>query len=111
AIETMYSSQPDRLQPHIESLAFHYNLSDRQDQALPYLIQAGHKAIAVYALGMAVGYFEQALGLLDKLALANPDQRWHILSHLAWCSYTLADSRQAVAYVDQALALKASKNW
>jgi DNA-binding SARP family transcriptional activator/predicted ATPase len=111
AIETTYSSQPDRLQPHIESLAFHYNLSDQQDQALPYLIQAGHKAIDIYALEMAVDYFEQALKLMDELALAKPDQRWHILSQLAWCSYILADSRKAVAYVEQALALKPTENW
>ncbi|MBE7555599.1 MAG: AAA family ATPase [Anaerolineales bacterium] len=111
ALETTYGSHPDRLRPHIESLAFHYKLSDRPEQALPYLTQAGHKAIDVYALEMAVDYFKQALELMDELELAQPDQRWHILSQLAWCSYTLADSRQAVAYVDQALALKASENW
>lgn len=111
AIETLYGSQPDRLRLHVESLAFHYSLSDQQGQALPYLIQAGHKAIAVYALEMAAAYFEQALKLMDESALAKPDQRWHILTQLAWCSYILADSRQAVAYVDQALALAATENW
>lgn len=111
AVETTYGSQPDRLRPHVESLAFHYKLSDRPDHALPYLIQAGHKAIDVYALEMAVDYFKHALWLMDELALAKPDQRWHILSQLAWCSWVLADSRKAVAYVEQALALEASENW
>src|SRR6185436_8639085 len=60
AIETIYGSQPDHLRLYVESLAYHYNLSDRPDQALPYLLQAGQKAIAVYAIEMAVGYFEQA---------------------------------------------------
>lgn len=111
AIESTYGSQPDRLRPYVESLAFHYKLSDRPDQALPYLIQAGHKAMDVYALEMAVNYFEQALKLTDEVALAKPEQRWHILTQLARCYYILADSSQAVAYVKQALALEVSENW
>jgi predicted ATPase len=41
AIETIYGPQPDRLRPYVEALAFHYNLSDQRDRALPYLIQGG----------------------------------------------------------------------
>ncbi len=111
AIETIYGSQPDHLRSYIESLAFHYKLSDKPDRALPYLIQAGHKAVDIYALEMAVGYFKQALKLMDELALAKPEQRWRLLSQLTRCSYILADSRQAVAYVEQALALPVSASW
>lgn len=110
-IETTYGFHPDHLRPHVESLAFHYHLSDRPDQALPYLIQAGQKAIAVYALEMTINYFEQALKLMDELALVKPEQRWHILPQLTRCHYILADARQTVGYVEQALALSASENW
>ncbi|MCB9079977.1 MAG: AAA family ATPase [Anaerolineaceae bacterium] len=111
AIETTSGAHPDRLRLQAESLAFHYILSDQRGQALPYLIQSGHKALDIYALEMAVGYFEQALNLMDELALADPGQRWHILLQLASCSHILANARKGVAYAEQALALEPTENW
>ncbi|MCB0210899.1 MAG: AAA family ATPase [Anaerolineae bacterium] len=111
AIESLFGAEPDRLQPHVESLAFHYNLSNQRDRALPYLIQAAHKALDIYALEMAVGYFEQALKLMDELTLSNSGQRWHILLQLTFCSHVLANGYKGVAYAEQALALEPTKDW
>jgi DNA-binding SARP family transcriptional activator len=104
-IEALYARQPKGIDPYIEDLAFHYDLSDRRDRALEYLLRAGEKASAVYAFESAVGYFERALALMDALQLADPARRWMILEALGWWRIILADTPQGVARFEQALAL------
>ena len=41
AIEAIYAIRPQALAPYVEDLAYHFNLSERRDRALGYLIQAG----------------------------------------------------------------------
>jgi DNA-binding SARP family transcriptional activator len=104
-IEALYARQLKGLDPYIEDLAFHYDLSDRRDRALEYLLRAGEKASAVYAFESAVGYFERALALMDALNLADPGRRWMILEALGWWRIILADTPHGVARFEQALAL------
>jgi tetratricopeptide (TPR) repeat protein len=111
AIEVLYAQRPQGLSPHIESLAFHYDLSDRRDHALPYLLQAGQRAAGLYAFEVAVDYFERALALMDELGLADPERRWTILEALGWWRTILADTPRAVACFEQALALPAGESW
>jgi len=111
AIEALYSNQPEALRPHVEALAFHYQQSNSRNRALPYLQQAGQKAIEIYAIEVALNYFQQALALLDELGLDDRAQRWQILRRLGWCAYVLADTLQAVACLEQALALAPTENW
>jgi tetratricopeptide (TPR) repeat protein len=111
AIEALYGQRPQGLAPHIESLAFHYDLSDRRDHALPYLLQAGQRAAGLYAFEVAVDYFERALALMDELNLADPAPRWTILEALGWWRTILADTPRAVACFEQALALPAGESW
>jgi len=53
AIEVIFALRPGGLSQQIEILAYHYDLSDRRDRALPYLIQAGENAANVYEIGRA----------------------------------------------------------
>jgi tetratricopeptide (TPR) repeat protein len=55
----------------VELLAHHALRGEVWDKALTYLRQAGEKAMALSAYSEAVGYFEQALGVLPHL----PEQR------------------------------------
>ncbi|GAB4578978.1 MAG: AAA family ATPase [Anaerolineales bacterium] len=114
-IEALYfannAARPDKLQTQVETLAYHFALSDRLEQALPYLLQAGQKAADLYAFEVAVDYFEQALRLMDRLGLDNPAQKWQILEALGWWGVMLADTPRAVARFEAALALPASENW
>jgi len=96
------------MEDKIEALAYHYALSDRREQALPYLLQAGQKAAGLYAFEVAVDYFEQALRLMDRLGMDNPAQRWQILEALGWWGVMLADTPRAVARFEAALALPAA---
>jgi len=111
AIEAAYAGHPEGLTPHVEALAFHYELSDRRDRSLDYLIQAGQKAASIYAFEVAVNYFERALTLMDELNVADPAHRWMILESLGWWEIILANTPQAVRRFEQAVALPPGKDW
>jgi DNA-binding SARP family transcriptional activator len=127
AIEALYARQSVRafdgtsvvgaqglappLDPYVEDLAFHYDLSDRRDRALGYLLRAGEKAAGVYAFEVAAGYFERALDLMNALGLADPASRWMILESLGWWGTILADTPRGVARFEQALALPHGEGW
>jgi DNA-binding SARP family transcriptional activator/tetratricopeptide (TPR) repeat protein len=111
AIEAAFALRSHGLIPYIEDLAYHFNLSDRRDRALEYLIQAGQKAANLYALEVAVGHFEQALGLMDALALTDPARRWMILESLGRWNTILANTPRAVEYLERAIALPVADGW
>jgi tetratricopeptide (TPR) repeat protein len=64
ALERLYA---DRLGEHVEVLAHHAVRGDVRAKAVRYLRQAGAKAVARSANQEAVGFFEQALALLEEL--------------------------------------------
>ncbi len=111
AIEAAFALRPQALAGRAEDLAYHFNLSDRRDRALEYLIQAGKKAAELFAFEVAVGHFEQALELMDALSLNDPARRWMILESLGWWHDTLANTPQAVEYFERAISLPAMDDW
>jgi class 3 adenylate cyclase/tetratricopeptide (TPR) repeat protein len=64
AIETLHR---ERLGEHIERLAHHALRGEVREKAAHYLRQAGGKAAARSALADALGWFEQALAVLETL--------------------------------------------
>lgn len=111
AIEAAYGQHPEGLLPHVENLAYHYNLSHQQIRALPYLIQAARKARKVFAVEVANDYLERALALMDEAGIEDPAQRWPVLRRLGLLATTLADTSRAVARFEQALALPPTDTW
>lgn len=111
AIETLYAGRTEGLRPHIEALAYHYDLSDRRDQALPYLVQAAQKAADLFALEIAGDYLERALVLMDELGMDDPARRWPVLEQLGDWAKVLADTTRAVTCYEQALALLPTDKW
>ncbi len=111
-IESIYARQPGGRDPHVEDLAFHYDLSDRRERALDYLLRAGQKAAGMYyAFEVAVGYLGRALSLMDTLSMADPARRWMILESLGWWRTILADTPSAVMCFEQAIALAPIEGW
>lgn len=108
AIEAVYTRRPNGLEPHVEELAFHYDLSNRRDHALEYLIQAGRKAARLFAFEVAVNYYERALALLDALGLPDSERRFRLLEQLGKYYKVLADTPKAVAAFDRALEVGAT---
>jgi len=111
AIEAVYALRPEALTPYVEDLAYHFNLSERRDHALEYLIQAGQKAANLYAFEVAVKHFEQVLVLMDALVLTDPARRWMILESLGSWYAILADTPRAVECFDRAIALPSIESW
>jgi class 3 adenylate cyclase/tetratricopeptide (TPR) repeat protein len=64
ALERIYA---DRLGEQVELLAHHATRGEAREKAVRYLRQAGVKAVARSANREAVGFFEQALTLLEEL--------------------------------------------
>jgi predicted ATPase/class 3 adenylate cyclase len=64
AIETLYR---ERLDEQVERLAHHALRGELWEKAVTYLRQAGGKAFARSALREAMAYFEQGLGVLQRL--------------------------------------------
>ena len=111
AIEATFTERPEGLKPHIEALAFHYELSDRRDKALPYLSQAAQNAAAVFALEVANDYLERVLALMDELGVDDPARRWPILEQLGTLAKVLANTKRAITYYEQALVLLPTNEW
>jgi tetratricopeptide (TPR) repeat protein len=114
AIETLDAARAESGQPVAEALAFHYERSERSKQrqrALPYLLQAGQKAAGVYALEIAIDHYQRALALMNDLNLNNHAQRWQVLEQLGWWTLTIANTAQAVSYLEAALALTPTDDW
>ncbi|MCB0209382.1 MAG: protein kinase [Anaerolineae bacterium] len=111
AIETTYAHRPGGITLHVEALAFHYDLSDRREKALPYFLQAADKAIELFALEIGHTYLERALNLMAELGVNDPARLWPILEKAGNLGKVLADTTQAVAHYEQALALPSTTTW
>ena len=64
AVEDVYADHPA---DHYETLAFHYLQGEVWDKALHYLEKCGDKAAAAGAIQEALGYYDRALALCDRL--------------------------------------------
>jgi predicted ATPase len=66
-VEALERLHADRLGEQVELLAHHAERGELRDKTVEYLRQAGAKAVARSANRQAVGFFEQALTLLEEL--------------------------------------------
>lgn len=72
AIEELYA---ERLEEHLDVLAFHYDRSDASERATRYLELAGDKATRRFALVDARVYYERALRRVDAAEQTEDKQR------------------------------------
>ena len=56
----------ERIEDHVEQLAFHYAESKDADRALPYLIRAGDRVADRFANDQALGYYRLAVDCLTQ---------------------------------------------
>lgn len=106
SIEASAARQTKKPEAYVEELAFHYDHSDRREQALDYLIKAGRQAAKLYAYEVALDYYERALSLLDALGLSESRRRFRLLERAGRYHKILADTPRAVAAFEQALGIK-----
>jgi class 3 adenylate cyclase/DNA-binding SARP family transcriptional activator/tetratricopeptide (TPR) repeat protein len=72
AVERSYAG---RLHEKYELLAFHYSRSSERERAADYLELANRKAAAQHAMEEALGYFYQALAILEDLPDSEENRR------------------------------------
>jgi predicted ATPase len=104
AIETLYA---DRLSEGVERLAHHALRGEVWEKAVPYLRQAGLKAIARVATPDARDWFEQALGVLEALpeSPSTLEQGFEIRLELRPLLNRLGEARRALERLREAEAL------
>ncbi len=71
AFEQAYAG---RLDEHVPALAYHYWRSEDWLRAEEYARRAGERALQVYALREAIGYYGQALQALDRVPNASGEE-------------------------------------
>jgi predicted ATPase len=100
----------DRLTEQVERLAHHALRGEVWAKALPYCRQAGEKALARSAHREAMGYFEQALSVLQHLPEQRATRAQAIDLRLALCSALLpfGDFGRILAALREAESLAAA---
>ncbi len=78
----------DRLDEYIPTLAYHYWHGEDWPQAAHFARRAGERALRVYALREAMGYFAQALSALDRVPNASREDTCDAI--LGWAEAAFA---------------------
>jgi class 3 adenylate cyclase/tetratricopeptide (TPR) repeat protein len=99
--------QGSNLQDYVETLAHHAFRGELWDKAVPYLSQAGAKALACSAFKEAVAFLEQGLEALDHMNESRPKLEWAIDLRLQLRNalFLLGDSRKLYRYLKEAETL------
>lgn len=101
ALETIYAG---RLEQVCEQLAYHFGHSDEQERAIQYLVMAGEKAQAEYALKTAIQHYSDLYAIQAKRGdQAGQADTLYTLGKLA---YELGDYAEARPWLEQAVALR-----
>jgi class 3 adenylate cyclase len=88
--ETIELRSDNRLAEVTETLAYHYEQTDRSDKYFTYLVMSGAKSLGVYSLDEANRYFADAVALVDKNpACATDQQIVNLLVDFTLCSNLL----------------------
>ncbi len=109
AIEQQYA---DNLRAYYESLAFHYDRTDRIDRAIEYIILAGQKSCGAYLNDDALHYFSKALKRIEAWSAPDPErerhrleQRLSALTSLGEIYHGMGRDTEAEPYLREAITL------
>jgi tetratricopeptide (TPR) repeat protein len=104
AIEQLYA---DRLDEHVERLAYHAMRGEKREKAVRYLGQAGAKAAARSALTDARACFELALNVLEELPESRValEQAFQIRLELRRILRQLGEGRKMLHHLQEAEVL------
>lgn len=98
-----------REEEHAEDLAYHFQKAEVYDRALHYLIAAGERAAARHANDMAVGFFEQAIELLNAVPGVGDEARWRIIHQMGEVYQFIGNYDTSLAVLQSGLDLLQSE--
>jgi tetratricopeptide (TPR) repeat protein len=101
AIEELYAN---RLEPHYELLAHHYERSGKAEKAIEYLMLAAEKSNQSMAAQTACVFFKQALKIVESAHISlDPDKDRRIHQGLASASVDIGDINAALENCGKAM--------
>jgi len=95
----MESVFQDRLAEFYETLAFHFSLGQSSNKAVDYLLKAGEKSLARYAVEEAHKYFKKAYDILaskEEISEAEEDLFIDILNSWGYSFYYLGEINEFI---------------
>jgi class 3 adenylate cyclase/tetratricopeptide (TPR) repeat protein len=104
AIEQLYA---DRLDDHLDQLAFHYHESRAFAQAFPYLIRSAERSASRYANDAAQRYYQSAIEIIPTLT-TTPEQRTNVYRGLGDVQHVVGDYDSALQSYRNSLELTRS---
>jgi tetratricopeptide (TPR) repeat protein len=90
---------------HAEALAYHYSRAGEDNKALIYLVLAGERAAARYAIEEARTYLEQAKQLMSQNSELDQSLNWHIDAGLGDVYRAMGQYAQSRAVLEEGLAV------
>ncbi len=106
-VSSLETIQGANLQDYVETLAHHAFRGELWDKAVPYLSQAGAKALTCSACKEAVSFLERGLEALNHVRDSRPKLEWaiDIRLQLRNALFLLGDSRKLHQYLKEAEAV------
>ncbi len=92
ALEELYSGASSQI---VVQLARHYLEGGKPENALPYMIQAGDKARALYAANEAEWYYKQAADIQNERGMTEETARTYLKLGLVYTAAYKAEKAQA----------------
>lgn len=96
----------DDLAPHYATLAYHWNNANQPDKSVEYLEKAGEQAMQNFSNREAVGYFEEAVSIVEQgKAKVSRLRQSHWERQIAEAYYSLSELTKSLNHLKQAIKL------
>jgi len=105
ALEELYGEKADEIASH---LALHFSEGRLFDKALSYSLVAGHEAQRLYAAREAIGHYERAQSLLERVG-GDRDQQLTMFEGLGDMHAQIAEYDVALGHYERARSLLAGR--
>src|SRR5918994_875292 len=98
-LERLYPEQRGEL---ASALAYHFRLGEKWQRAADYAMQAGAKAVKVYAMSEALAYYDNAYDALTKIHAASPEQLCDVILGWTPAAFKLKPYQEVVTRLEEA---------
>jgi len=94
-----------------DAVARHYLAAEQPARALPHLLAAGQYAAERIGFREAIGFFEEALAIMDDLGVPAGPERFQVLCASGQLHVAVSDQPRAMERLDAAAAIVTPDGW